>query len=429
MMPRQAIAALLPRRAQLRTGNSLHLLEAGGAFFPAIFDAFAAARHEIRIETYIFGDDDVGHRLIGVLTDAVRRGVQVRLVVDGFGSAPIVPILVDGLRAAGVEVKVFRPEPPRWRRLSLLRLRRLHRKLIVVDRRIAFVGGINLHDDSDIRAAVAHETQHADHTDTTFGPRYDFAVRIDGPLALDVWLATEWLWWEIGPQGDTEETTNRFWWRRHAAQVFQALRQPLRYDALQHPAGVPAALLLRNNFRFRRAIETAYLQAIGRARERIIIANAYFFPGYRLRRALRQAAKRGVRVDLLLQGRVEYFLQHRATQSLYDRLLKAGMNVYEYTDSYLHAKVAVVDAQWATVGSSNIDPFSLLLAREANVVVHDARFAGELQATLDRALATHSVQIHLADCTKLPWWQRAINRCAFTMMRLGVALTGQMGRY
>ena len=140
--------------------------------------------------------------------------------------------------------------------------------------------------------------------------------------------------------------------------------------------------MIRDNLRYRRDIERAYLAAIRTAKREILIANAYFFPGVRFRRALIAAAQRGVRVTLLLQARVEYLLLHYASRALYGQLLAAGIEIQEYHRSFLHAKVAVVDDHWATVGSSNIDPYSLLMAREANVFVRDPHFADQLRVEL-----------------------------------------------
>ena len=154
-----------------------------------------------------------------------------------------------------------------------------------------------------------------------------------------------------------------------------------------------AAFLVRDNFRHRRDIEAAYLQAIARAESEIILAHAYFLPGHDFRHALIDAAGRGVRVILLLQGKVEYFLQHYASRALYGNLLGAGIEIYEYHKSFLHAKVAVIDRHWATVGSSNIDPFSLLLSREANVVIDDAEFGANLTSSLLQTVETDSQRI------------------------------------
>jgi cardiolipin synthase len=180
---------------------------------------------------------------------------------------------------------------------------------------------------------------------------------------------------------------------------------------------VPASLLLRDNLRNRRAIERAYLQALESARERVVIANAYFLPGRRFRAALLATAGRGVRVQLLLQGQPEYALQFHAQRALYGQLLAGGIEIDEYVASYLHAKVAVADGRWATVGSSNIDPYSLLLAREANVVVHDAGFARQLGAVLDEAIEQSSQRLALADYASRGWLARARDWLAYFVVR------------
>jgi len=183
-------------------------------------------------------------------------------------------------------------------------------------------------------------------------------------------------------------------------------------------------LVLRDNLRHRHDIEAAYLDAIAGARREIIIANAYFLPGRDFRLALIQAVQRGVRVVLLLQGRVEYRVQHYATHALYDRLLAAGVEIYEYQPSYLHAKVAVVDGQWATVGSSNIDPFSLMLALEANLAVQDAGFAGELHASLLAAIAGDAVRVGDRYGVKRNWMDRLVSRVSYSIVRLLIGLLG-----
>ena len=195
-----------------------------------------------------------------------------------------------------------------------------------------------------------------------------------------------------------------------------------------HGLGMRAALLLRDNLRHRSRIERAYRRAIAMAREDIIIANAYFLPGGKLRRALVLAAQRGVRVRLLLQGRYEYFMPHHAVRPVYHTLLQAGVEIYEYAPSFLHAKVAVIDAQgrrpWATVGSSNLDPLSLLLAREANVVVRDRAFASELHARLCQAMAGAGQRVQAVQLAQRPWHQRLLDRVAYALMRSALWLTG-----
>ena len=250
--------------------------------------------------------------------------------------------------------------------------------LACIDARIAFVGGINIIDDLNPPGLP--------------GPRLDYAVQVQGPLLaalhrsmVQLWLMLRWV--NLG--------------KRHRPQL-RAHRQSAAAGNME------AALLLRDNLKHRREIERAYLRAIIAAREEVIIANAYFLPGRPLRKALRDAAQRGVRVILLLEGRAEYRLQYFATQALYGNLLGAGIRIFEYRKSYLHAKVAVVDGKWATVGSSNIDPFSLMLAREANVAVRDQGFARELRASLEQAMQEGSLEIvkaaHLSRSRRLLAW-------------------------
>jgi len=184
-------------------------------------------------------------------------------------------------------------------------------------------------------------------------------------------------------------------------------------------------LVLRDNLRNRNRIERAYRKAIADARQEVLIASAYFLPGAKLRRALIHAARRGVSVRLLLQGRYEYFMQYHGARPVFGVLLAAGVEIHEYSAGFLHAKVAVVDGRWATVGSSNLDPLSLLLAREANVVVNDVPFAQELRACLVAAMETHGVQLDARAYAQRPWRQRLLDRIAFGIMRLLLFLAGR----
>lgn len=395
----------------LRGGHEVTLLESGAEFFPALEGAIAAASDCVYLETYIYNDDPSGRRMTDALAAAAQRGVAVHLIVDGFGTPDDANPWACALREAGVLFETFRPERRRFA-LDRRRLRRLHRKLAVIDGCIAFVGGINILDDW-------HDPNHGrlEH------PRLDYAVRVRGPLVAQAHVAAARLWWEV-------HTVNRSLYRGADPGTKGAhTRLPRWVPSEITPAGrVRAALMLRDNLRHRRTIERAYLRAIGRARREVLLASAYFFPGVRFRRALLAAARRGVRVRLLLQGKVEYRLPHYGAQALYDELLRGGVEIIEYRRSFLHAKVAVVD-DWATVGSSNIDPFSLLLAREANVGIHDAGFARQLRARLDAAIDAGGVPIRLQSHQRRPWPVRLMNALAFLVLRIGLALSGVAGRY
>ena len=295
--------------------------------------------------------------------------MAVRVLLDGFGSAELPGSFVDDLRKFGVEVQWFRREisPFTMRRSRMRRLRRMHRKLAVMDGEVAFVGGINII--HDIPAKLEFDA-----------PRLDYAVRIQGELAGEVQAVMQRLW-EMVSWAAFRKRVKEEGWRLY--------RIKPRPDS-------NVQLVLRDNVRHRRDIERAYLKAIAGAKREVVIANAYFLPGRLFLRALMHAARRGVRVMVVVQGKVEYRLQHYATLALYGRLLNAGVEIYEYHASYLHAKVAVVDGEWATVGSFNIDPFSLFLAREANLVVHDAGFAGDLRGSLLGSIKRDGRRVELA---------------------------------
>ncbi len=399
-------------RPVISDGNQVFLLQSGGEYFDALILAIEAARTSIGFETYIFADDPVALRVAGALIAAAQRGVSVRLVVDGIGTPALAGGLADRFAQAGVEVATYGPVRSR---LSLNRehLRRLHRKLVCIDDAVAFVGGIN----------VLGDQFDPNHGELEY-PRLDYAVRLTGPVVLEVSRALARLWRQVSGQMSGQ-----------APSLAQEASPPHLTPAVSRPAsrGLRAGLLLRDNLVHRRSIERAYLKAIGSAKHEVLIANAYFFPGRRFRRALIEARRRGVPVRLLLQGRIEYTLPHLATQAMYPPLLAAGIEIVEYHRSFLHAKVAVVD-DWATVGSSNIDPFSLLLAREANVVVFDAGFAAELRGQLLAAMAeggkqVEREQLEREQLERRSVWQRFKGWVAYRVLRFGVIVSGHGGSY
>jgi cardiolipin synthase len=353
-------------------GNRLRLLQNGVEYFPVLEEAFDAAHREIHLETYIFESDRTGRAIAAALARAARRGVSTYVMVDGFGSQHLSRGLIDEMRAAGVHLLVYRPFP-RWTfTFQRARLRRLHRKLAVIDARIAFVGGINIIDDQEAVDGLA--------------PRFDYAVRVEGPLVAAIYQRVKRLWKLVA--------ATQFRSRRPVPRALVPDRTP--------KGDQRAAFVVRDNIGHRREIEDAYLEAIGNARSEILIANAYFFPGLSFRRALMDAAARGVRVRLLLQGRAEYWLQYYACRALYGAFLEAGIEIHEYYNSFMHAKVAVIDRHWSTVGSSNIDPFSLLLAREANVVIEDSAFAERLRDRLTWAMEQGAVRLQREQWTRQP---------------------------
>ncbi len=378
-------------------GNRVTLLRSGGEYFPALAGAIERAEREVWLETYIYADDDAGRIIAAALIRAAQRGVQVRLMVDGWGARHyLTRTLESDLVRAGVSLLKYRPEVAPWQFRSH-RLRRLHRKLAHVDGRIAFVGGINIIDDTN---TPGHKP-----------PRVDFAVAVEGPLLAPI-----------------AGTMQRVWALNELVQ-YQTSDVPLFPSPRrgQRAGAQTAKFVIRDNVRHRRDIERAYLAAIRTAKREIIIANSYFFPGIRFRRALIAAAKRGVRVTLLLQARVEYVLLHYASRALYGQLLAAGVGIQEYHTSFLHAKVAVVDDRWATIGSSNIDPYSLLMAREANVVVRDPYFSDELRSELVRMIEDGAQPLGPQHWAERPRAYKAIVWVAYGIVRVAMGLLGYGG--
>ncbi len=401
----------------LRTGHQVQLLQGGEAYFPTLVRAIDRAQFEVRMETYIFDLDTSGQLVATALLAAARRGLAVYLVMDGAGTPALPADWAKQFDEAGVRWHIFSPLgnlgwliPNRWRRL--------HRKLCILDGRVVFCGGINVLDDFQ-------DPNHG----TLSEPRFDFAVRVTGPLVRDVHEVMTQFWWRVQTASNVRS--------RDFSAAWLALQEAVGLEWEDEPKSIPpsqgsgpagrsakADFLLRDNLRHRSSIERAYRKAIASARHEVIIANAYFLPGRKLRKALIHAAQRGVRVRLLLQGRYEYFMQFHAVRLVYGVLLQAGVEIYEYAPSFLHAKVAVVDGHWATVGSSNLDPLSLLLAREANVMVDDAGFAGDLRNSLVQAMELHGLRVDPAHYAERPWQQRVRDRLAYGLMRLGVFLTG-----
>ena len=413
--------------------DTVTLIEGGKNLFDALIQAFDAAQVLIHLETYIFDFHGAGQSVADALARAAQRGVVVRVMVDGAGTEPLPAEWAKKFRATGVQWCVYSPLGAglgrlgaAGRRLSLLspkRWRRLHRKLCVVDEKLAFCGGINVLDDW-------YDPNHG----ALLAPRFDFAISGAGFFAREVAEATGLLWWRVQAGYSARQNHLSAAWEKFKIAGYggrtdtRLLRSAA--EALASPAaeivssGVRATLVLRDNLRNRRSIERAYRKAIDGACHEVIIANAYFLPGGALRRSLIAAARRGVRVTLLLQGKYEYFMQYHAVRPVYGVLLAAGVEVYEYEKSFLHAKVAVVDSHWATVGSSNLDPFSLLLAREANVVIEDTAFARQLADCLQQALTTQGRRVDPADYSGRPWSDRWKGWLAYGLMRLGVLLTG-----
>jgi len=374
-----------------REGNSLRLLENGEEFFPRVFGAIQRAERSVMLETFILFEDEVGNALHRELLAAAQRGVKIEVMVDGYGSPDLSDKFVNSLTAEGVRFIYYDPRPlVMGMRTNVFR--RLHRKIVVVDETVAFVGGINFS---------------AEHN-TSYGPeaKQDYAVEVKGPIVADI---TCYVREAMG----SEAVTRRWWGGRSHRPAVNAT-----------PGNAQVLFVYRDNDEHRDDIEKHYLDMLRTAKEDVIIANAYFFPGYRLLREMRSAAQRGVRVRLIVQGEPDMPIVKVGAELLYNYLVDAGVEVYEYIRRPLHGKVAVQDRQWATVGSSNLDPLSLSLNLEANLIVYDRDFNQTLRDNLEQLLAKDCQRVQEDRLPPRTWWQLTKSVIVFHFLRHFPAIAG-----
>ncbi|MBN6774876.1 cardiolipin synthase ClsB [Pseudomonas granadensis] len=373
-------------------GNRIELLENGEEYFPRVFEAMRAAKSEILLETFIVFEDKVGAELQEILIDAARRGVRTTVSLDGFGCGELSTGYLTALSDAGVHLQIFDPAP---KHLGIRTnwFRRLHRKIVVVDGTIAFIGGINFS---------------GDHL-ADFGPeaKQDYSVEIQGPAVADI---HHFALLQSGRPGRA-----KFWWQR---------RRQRRAEMAFNDHDGQVRLVFRDNDQHHTDIEDVYLQALRHAKHRVVIANAYFFPGYRLLREIRNAARRGVEVRLILQGQPDMLVAKLAARMTYDYLLKAGVQIHEYCQRPLHGKVALMDEEWSTVGSSNLDPLSLSLNLEANVLIRDRAFNQHLYERLEDLSRNHCKAMDPAKLPRGRIWHMTVGFLVFHFLRHFPAMAG-----
>jgi len=373
-----------------REGNQIRLLENGDEYYPAVFSAIKQARQKIILETFIWFEDAVGWQLHEALLQAARRGVSIEVLLDGYGSPDLSERFVGELTGAGVVFRYYDPRPRLFGMRTNL-FRRMHRKIVVVDGTVAFVGGIN------------YSAEHM----SDYGPeaKQDYAVRVEGPVVQDI------LQFEVENLPGNADA-RRFWHRRH------------RPEENRTPGEAQALFVWRDNHDHRDDIERHYLQMLAHAKREVIIANAYFFPGYRLLHAMRKSARRGVTVKLVVQGEPDMPIVKVGARLLYRYLLKGGVKIFEYRRRPLHGKVALMDERWATVGSSNLDPLSLSLNLEANLIVHDRAFNHTLRENLNNIIAHDCQQVNDSMVPKRSWWNLTQSVLAFHFLRHFPAVIG-----
>jgi cardiolipin synthase len=371
--------------------NDIILLETGQQLFPAMIAAIDAARHDILFETYIFAEDEVARGIEAALIRAAERGLKVRVLVDWFGTGHRACCRrAEAFAKAGVFYRVFNP----WFKRGIART---HRKITVVDGEIAFVGGININDD------MRHDYEPYLPLPA---PRWDFAVSVRGPLVAQIHFEAQAQWMRAG--------------RLDIFSRIGLYRETRKAPPTEGARPMRAAFVVRDNLRNRRTIQRAYLQAIGQARKSVLLANPYFAPGRKFREALARAARRGVAVTLLI-GTGEFRMQDAVARSFYPKLLADGIQVVEYRKTQLHAKIAVVDDDWATVGSSNCDGLSLFLNQEANIVVKNAAFARAVRAHIERGVADGEI-VRMEEFEGMGWMRRVRYEMAYLLYKLAMRI-------
>jgi cardiolipin synthase len=374
------------RSVSLVGNNDVTLLHSGAEFFPALIAAIDAAQSQVYLETYIFASDETGEEVKAALKRAASRGVSVNVITDWLGTGHAQSVrLNQEFRAERINHRIFNA----WFQRGMTRT---HRKICVIDRSVALLGGLNIN--HDLRSDDNyHELLPA--------PRWDMAVQVRGPLVEHIHLEVEFQWMLLGGF--------------HLRYRFEKFLD--KWMRMQPGSKEPvlAGLVVRDNLRNRRTIERAYLKALGTARESAMLATPYFAPGRKLRIALANAAQRGVDVTLLI-GVGQFRIQDAVAHSFYPKLLKSGVKVVEYRKTQLHGKVAVVDEEWSTVGSSNWDGLSLLVNQEANIVVQDRGFSQLLRDHIRRAVAD-GVPVRLEDYANKPWYKRMLYGAAYVFYR------------
>ncbi len=363
-------------RVAMKPGNRLHVLRGGSEAYPEMIEAIDAAERSVLMESYIFNADRVGRMFAEALLAAAWRGVSVNLIVDGFGTLGIPSSFFAKMADAGVQILVYRSMAP-WRR-SFGLSRRNHRKLLVVDGCVGFTGGMNIGD------AWLPQDQGGQGW-------HDIHVRVEGPAVRDM------------------ASLSVATWHNQTGRVL---------DARVHLPEVPESgeavvgVIGSRERKKRRAIRHTYLHAIKRARRYIYIANAYFLPDAGFRRALRNAVRRGVDVRVMVPRTGDVWLVQLASQALFGRLLRAGVKVLAWEGAVLHAKTAVVDDQWATIGSFNIDHRSLTFNLEANITTVDERCVAALRRVFEQDMS-RCTELSLERWKKRSWLVRIFERVAY----------------
>lgn len=354
-------------------GNRVKLLVNGESAYESMICAIGEAEESILMDSYIFNDDIAGQIFADALATSAIRGIVVHLIVDGVGTFHVPAPFFEKLRRAGVKVLIYRPLAP-WRRNFGL-LKRNHRKLLVVDGRIGFIGGMN----------IGMEWLSTHHGGKGW---HDIHVRVEGPVVREL------------------SRLSISTWHTHEGVV---LDPALFLPKLSPLGGTYATIVGSRESKKRKAIRQSYLKAIRQAKTYIYIANAYFLPDLGFRRALKNACKRGVDVRVMVPKKGDIYLVQLASQALYRRLLRMGVRIFLWKDAVLHAKTAVIDDQWATIGSFNLDHRSWRMNLEVNINTVGVEFSGHLKQVFFKD-QENCEKLTLVSWQKRPFWLKLLER-------------------
>lgn len=355
--------------------NRVTLLVDGDAAYEAMFKAIGEAERFILMDSYIFNDDLAGRVFSEALRTSALRGIEVYLIVDGVGTLHVPSAFFEEMKAAGVRLLVYRSPAP-WRR-SFGILRRNHRKVLVVDGKVGFLGGINIGDEW---------------LPKSFGGKgwHDIHARIEGPAVREL------------------SKLSVATWRVHGGVVLDSRK----FLPKPEPAGETFANIVGSRERKRRkVIRQSYIKAIRQAKQYIYIANAYFLPDLGIRRALKNACRRGVDVRVMMPKKGDIYSVQLASQSMYSRFMKMGIKIFLWTEAVLHAKTAVIDDQWATVGSFNVDHRSWTMNLEVNLNTMGPMFATQLKEVF-LSDEKQCEALELVTWRKRPFWQKLLEQLA-----------------
>lgn len=375
-----------------RDKNGAQLLRGGQEYFTVLERMIDNARHTVYILVYIYDDDQTGAQIAEALKRAAQRGVQVYLLVDGYG-ARVSRDFIRSLRSSGVRFRKFNPL---FKSKHFYLGRRMHIKLVVTDAIYALVGGRNIADY---------------YNDLPGRPAWlDLALYIEGEVVPDLERVCVRMWNAVfKPAGKAKATPG------HIA------RQ--RLQTLDITGGCRVRVRRNDWVRAKTEILTSYYTMFRKAEKEIVILGSYFLPGYKLRRYMEKAAERGVRIKVVVTGVSDVLMAKYAERYLYHWMLRKNIEVYEYTRNVLHAKVSVADRMWMTIGSFNVNNLSAHVSIELNVDVDNPKFVGEVQESFNGIIEQDCVQVTEAEYHKATLWRRFLERCAYETLRLMLYIT------